>query len=473
MMYQSRKSCHTRIVMASLTLAVMLSIAGCGDFFTQTPTELQTELTLNDLRQIKGNPHVKNPLPELYRGPAKRIKVKDGVKVFYFTKNHSVNGLVELINTQFAKMTTDKEGQIIYEPYYSISQNPATNQLMISCPNDRDANEVIEFLGMVDVPPIQVNIDCLILERFADITMDWETSIEIDNLFGEKIALGGKPGPEFPGASLREPKRAEFGLGIGYWNQQLEPHEFRFMVDMLVSRGYLKILMNPALETINGKKAKITARDYAPIEKILSKEGFDEPFSLTDYVWVEDTLEVTPYVYADGSIGLKTHVKLGSKSKPEGVIQTSIITERFVQIDENRIAPGKSLVIGGIRKSEERAVIRGVPFLKDLPALGILFSSKDFEEKATEVIFILTPSISSGGVEYTKMMENIKRKRAAPKRQRGLHNILTDPLGAGAYTEPEHIKKLKAARSRKSELEEDQAIKELNLLMDKLRDTAK
>ena len=71
------------------------------------------------------------------------------------------------------------------------------------------------------------------------------------------------------------------------------------------------------------------------------------------------------------------------------------------------------------------------------------------------------------------MMENIKRKRAAPKRQRGLHNILTDPLGAGAYTEPEHIKKLKAARSRKSELEEDQAIKELNLLMDKLSDTAK
>ena len=67
------------------------------------------------------------------------------------------------------------------------------------------------------------------------------------------------------------------------------------------------------------------------------------------------------------------------------------------------------------------------------------------------------------------MMENIKRKRAAPKRQRGLHNILTDPLGAGAYTEPEHIKKLKAA----TELEEDQAIKELNLLMDKLRDTAK
>jgi hypothetical protein len=73
----------------------------------------------------------------------------------------------------------------------------------------------LKLLHAVDVPPIQVNIDCLILERFADVTMDWETSIKIDNLFGENITLGGKEGPEFHGASLREPRRAKFGLDIG------------------------------------------------------------------------------------------------------------------------------------------------------------------------------------------------------------------------------------------------------------------
>ena len=206
---------------------------------------------------------------------------------------------------------------------------------------------------------------------------------------------------------MRESKRSEFGLDFGYWNNQgVNGHQFRAMVDMLISRGYLKILMNPTLETINGKKAEIVSREYAPLEKILVKEGFDEPFSLTDYQWVEDALEVTPHVFSDGSIGLETTVKIGSKSKPEGVVQASIITERLIDVNENRIEPGDSLVIGGIRKSEKRSVVRGIPFFKDIPLIGILFSSKDFEEKGTEIIFILTPSISTGGIKYEKMVES-------------------------------------------------------------------
>jgi hypothetical protein len=158
-------------------------------------------------------------------------------------------------------------------------------------------------------------------------------------------------------------------------------------------------------------------------------------YSVTDYQWVSDTLTVVPYVYADGSIGLKTQITIGSKSKPEGVIQTPIITERSVDIGENRIQPGKSLTIGGMRKSENRSVVRGVPFLKDIPILGILFSSKDFEEKATEIIFVLTPSISSGGVPYEQMAGTIRAKYATPNEESGLHDLLADPLGSGAYAE--------------------------------------
>jgi len=456
----------------------LLCFCGCGDFFAHKPTELQTQVILSELRQIQENAHVKNPLPELYRRPAEKVKVRDGVRLFYFCKQHRADKLAELVNSQFSQFfrsapsAQNPEGTEYSKPTYTVSPNAATNQLIIHCPSEQDADKVLELLHKVDVPPIQVNIDCLILERFADVTMDWETSVEIDNLFGEKITLGGKGGPEFPGASLREPRRAEFGLDIGYWNQELEPHEFRVVIDILISRGFLRILMNPTLETINGRKATITARDYAPLEKIVSKPGFDEPFNLTDYQWVEDKLEVTPHVFADGSIGLETYIMLGSRSKPEGVVQTSIITERFVQVDENRIEPGHSLVIGGIRKSEERSVIRGVPFLKDIPVLGVFFSSKDFEEKATEVTFILTPSISSGGVEYTKMLEEVRQKRAKPKYEAGLHEALTDPFGSTAYTE--HVEQQAAIAEferLKAELEKAKALVEVEQIKERLLET--
>lgn len=449
-----------------LSIILTLSLCGCGDFFAQKPAEIQTQVTLNELRQIKENPAVKNPLPELYRSPPKRIKVKDGVKLFYFTKNHTVDKLSVLITQQLG---------------LKLSSSGPTNQLIIHCPSDEEANKALEFLNMVDVPPIQVNIDCLIIERFADVTMDWETTVKIDNFLGEKVTFGGKTDasgnllPNFPGASLRESKRSDFGLDFGYWKDQgVTGHEFRAVVDILVSRGYLKILMNPVLETVNGQRATIIAQDWAPYEQLVTAPAANvAPYSLTNYRWVVDSLEVTPYVFADGSIGLATTIKLGSRSKPEGVVQTSIITERTVEMTENRIKPGDSLIIGGLRKTEERAVIRGVPFLKDIPLLGILFSSKDFEEKGTEVVFILTPSISSGGMEYTKMIKETREKLAPPKYDIGLGEVLTDPLGIGIYTEQVEQRAAKAEFERlKSEIEKAEALEEVDVVKYKLLNTA-
>ncbi|MHC4213579.1 MAG: type II secretion system protein GspD, partial [Planctomycetota bacterium] len=376
----------------------------------------------------------------------------------------SAEHLAKLIDTQFSKLfrssskSKSSSGKEYPKPTYNVSPNTATNQLVIHCPDKQEVEQVLKLLRAVDVPPIQVNIDCLILERFADVTMDWETSIQIDNLFGEHITLGGKEGPEFPGASLREPRRSEFGLDIGFWNQKLTPKEFKVVVDMLVSRGYLKVLMNPTLETISGQEATITSRDYAPLEKIVSKPGFEEPFNLTEYQWVEDKLTVTPYVYADGSIGLKTEIMLGSRSKPEGIVQSSIITERFINSRESRIEPGRSLVIGGMRKSEERSVVRGVPFLQDIPIIGILFSSKDFEEKAMEVIFILTPSISSGGVEYSEMIERVQRTRVKVQSKADIQEAITDPFGSAADTgEIEEKAEYAELERLKSEIDKAQA----------------
>jgi Bacterial type II and III secretion system protein len=442
-----------------LPIAAVLCLSGCGDFFAKKPTELEARAILKDIGQITENPNIGNPLPEMYRGPAKRINFNSGVKLFYFTKNHTVDILSTLVSEQLGKPLKKK-----------ISQSGPTNQMIIDCDNDEEADKVLEFLEMVDVPPIQVNIDCLILERFGDETMDWETSILIENFLGQKITFGqarnnsttGVLSPAFPGASLRETERSTFGLDFGYWaNRNATGHQVRAVVDMLISRGYLKILLNPILETVNGKKAMVQIRDNVPLEQTVTGPQID-PYEITKYQWVEDTLTVTPSVYSDGSVGIKTSITIGSKSKPEGVTQASVITERSIIIEENRIAPGQSLVIGGMRKSEKRSVIRGVPFFKDLPLVGVLFSSKDFEEKATEIIFILTPTISTNGMDYAKMIEYVEKKYESPKYDPGLANIVSDPFGSSAYTESVERKALEAESALlKAEKQIEQAEQEV------------
>ena len=58
-------------------------------------------------------------------------------------------------------------GGTIRDLGFKVSTNPSTNQLIIHCADDAEADQVIEYLKKTDVPPIQVHIDCLILERFG------------------------------------------------------------------------------------------------------------------------------------------------------------------------------------------------------------------------------------------------------------------------------------------------------------------
>ena len=322
----------------------------------------------------------------------------------------------QIINEQFATKLFDEKGKSANVNDYTVTANPATNQLIVRCPLEADIDAVMEIIKEIDIPPIQVRIDCMVSELYADLTVDRETSMAIKNLFGEGITLGGQENNgdlAFPGAELRDPARAKFGLKVGV-NQD----HFKALVDILVSRGYMKILMNPSLEIVNGETAKIQSKQHQPLQQITVQSGgyggVPVLSTQTEYYEVIDSLQITPHVYAEGYIGMETSAQIAAYLTPEGIKQTPIVTERTITNKDNRIRLGESLVIGGIRKSEKRDVIRGVPILKDIPLLNLLFSGRDFEERATEVIFILTPSISTKGKPNKDMVEMLKDRHASP-----------------------------------------------------------
>jgi Flp pilus assembly secretin CpaC len=472
-MDSSQKISRSQTLIAILVVITTPWISGCGDFFATSPTNRQADKILSDLRRVTITPEPNIPIPEFYTAPPKITQQMVGGapewKLFYFCRNHLSDEMRIWVHEMFATKLFNKKGQSTTLRDYTVTSIPATNQLVVRCPTKEDVDSVLEFLEEVDIEPVQVNIDCLISEVYADKTLDWETSIEIGNLLGEDITAGGSarlfgqdvleliqetlPLPAFPGASLREVARAKMGLKIGYIS---EKHDFLAMIDLLESKGYLKVLMNPSLEVVNGKKAKILSSEKVPLEKIFlrDREGFVE--SKTEYVDVIDSLEIIPHVFANGYIGLETTAQIGSKNIPEGVKQMRIVSKREIFNQENRIRYGQSLVIGGIRKSEEHSVVRGVPILKDIPVLGPLFSSKDYEERATETIFILTPTISTGGIPREEMLEDVKRKHSAPPATEDIRDAITDPFGFNAR-ERESERRAAEAEEARIKAEEEKA----------------
>ena len=422
--------------------------SAAGGVFDRRPTELESRNTLRELKAVRETPDVKMPRPQVYIDPPLIVEGtvagKKDAKLYYFSKYHTVDKLVTLFSQQFISTLFDNEGNPLPAVSYTVDQNPSTHQMIVSCPSVEYAQQVLVFLEQVDIPPIQVRIDCLISEIYADQAIDWDTHVEVQNLFGSNITLVGK----LLGARLRSEGRDSLGLETGLvdggsWDPRTDSfsatdkgHMFGALVDLLSARGYLKILMNPQLEVLNGQKATISTREYVTVEDIETNNPAEggAPFTYKRRVTVTDSLEVTPQVFSDGAIGLKTVAVIGSVATPDTATQASTVTTRRITIAENRIRRGESLIIGGIRKAEQRSVVRGVPGLRDIPVLGFLFSSKDFEERAKEILFILTPTISTGGLPNKDMIADIQRKHTSVKNSDLIENI-KDPFGTGAYTE--------------------------------------
>ena len=117
--------------------------------------------------------------------------------------------------------------------------------------------------------------------------------------------------------------------------------------------------MNPTIEVINGKTAKI-----------LSKQGS-----------IEDSIQITPHVFEDGHITLQVEATISSKSIPKGIEQIPIVTTCEISA-RVRTSPGESLIIGGLKETGKSSETdRNV---------------KGPKEKSKEVLFIiLTPTIIS------------------------------------------------------------------------------
>ncbi|HSW02649.1 MAG TPA: hypothetical protein VLI39_20970 [Sedimentisphaerales bacterium] len=450
-----------RLFVAFIGLGVF-GLAGCHDWPDERVTAIEAQNILRELNKIEAAQEPNIPLGDFYRQPPKKIRqIVGGAeewKLFYFCKFHTAVKLEAIIREQFSSRIFDAKGEKSQTvPNFAVTANPATNQIVVRALTELDVDAILEVIQEIDVPPIQVRIDCMVSEVYADLTVDREVSMLIENLFGEAVTLGGQENNDylaFPGASLRSAPREMFGLKMGVSGGEVG-HKFKALVDILVSRGYMKILMNPSLEVLNGQTAKIQAKEHIPLQRItIEAGGFGGDRILrtqTEFYDIIDSLQITPYVYADGSIGLKTSAQLAAYLTPEGITQVPIVTERIISNDENRIRHGESLIIGGIRKSEKRDVVRGVPILKDIPILGLLFSGRDFEERAKEIIFILTPTISTGGVPNREVVDMLREKHRSPLTQ-GLHEQVMDPLAIRARDD-EQQRRVEEARQAQHESE--------------------
>jgi pilus assembly protein CpaC len=148
----------------------------------------------------------------------------------------------------------------------------------------------------------------------------------------------------------------------------------------LEGRGALRILAQPTLTAISGQPATFLAGGELPYATY-------DPTNNTQTVIFKPygvELSFTPVVKANGVIALTVATAV---SEPQADFS---ITKREANTSVE-LQAGTTLAIGGLLQETSRQQINQFPGLGDIPILGALFRSRDYQTEQTELVILVTP----------------------------------------------------------------------------------
>ena len=165
-----------------------------------------------------------------------------------------------------------------------------------------------------------------------------------------------------------------------------------------VNEGKGKILAKPKLLCLSGEEASFLVGGEIPVVTITTTSSADVVAENVEYKEYGVKLNIQPVVLKNGDIrvNLVTEVKeISSEGQYVRANGTTILafTTRNVSTVLN-LQPGQGVVISGLFKDKvTKDDISKIPGLGDIPILGALFRSKDYQDNQTELVISLIPRL--------------------------------------------------------------------------------
>jgi pilus assembly protein CpaC len=174
----------------------------------------------------------------------------------------------------------------------------------------------------------------------------------------------------------------------------------RLQIDAQKDDGLVKTLAEPTIIAISGQEASFLAggKIFIPVAR-----GNDITGAVT--ITLEEKefgvgVKFKPTVLEGGRIHLKVAPEvseLNAQGNPFTTIGgvTSVIPSFTVRRAETtlQLHDGQSFMIAGLVKNDVAESVNRIPGLGELPILGALFRSSEFQKDKTELMFVITPRL--------------------------------------------------------------------------------
>lgn len=180
-------------------------------------------------------------------------------------------------------------------------------------------------------------------------------------------------------------------LGVNYSGSRLDVNS---VIDALAEDNLIKVLAEPNLTTASGRSANFLAGGEFPIPV----PGQDGQVTI-EYRQYGVGLQFTPQVLSKDKISLTVAPEVSELSQIgavelQGFNIPGLVTRRAETTVE--LGSGQSFAIAGLLQNNHTNNVNKFPILGDLPVLGSLFRSSEFQQNQTELMILVTPYIVHG-----------------------------------------------------------------------------
>jgi pilus assembly protein CpaC len=167
--------------------------------------------------------------------------------------------------------------------------------------------------------------------------------------------------------------------------------EIGILLEALESRGVVRTLAEPNLTALSGQEARFLAGGEYPVPVSQENGAITieyKPFGVE--------LNFIPRVMDGDVINLELEAAVSAIDPSNGFSQGGFTVDAFSRRETSttvEMRDGESFAIAGLLSDDFNDLNSQVPWLGDIPVLGALFRSAEYQREQTELVIIVTPHL--------------------------------------------------------------------------------
>ncbi|OPX19413.1 MAG: type II secretion system protein GspD [Desulfobacca sp. 4484_104] len=352
----------------------------------------------------------------------------EGSNVFvYFVENGTAKDLADILKQLFGGKVSEVSNRTTIVKSTNKSKQPTSttrvvtgelsgkvdiipdeiNNAIVFKATPRDYRIIHNVLSQLDIVPRQVLINVMIAEISltgkVEYGIEWFLKGEAKNDYSIQGALDNGVG---------RPIDTPLGTATGFTLGVYDGVDFlRGLIHALGTDSGLNILSSPNILAVDNQEASIEVGEEIPTVtgQITDATSGSTVTNTIQYRKTGILLTVTPHINSNGLVKMKLSQEVSDKGEYDNALHTYSILNRKA-VTSLVVNDGQTIVLGGIMRSKQNSSGAGIPFLKDIPGLGLLFGSTTKEVKKTELILLLTPHVITNREDIDLITKDFSRK---------------------------------------------------------------